>query len=744
MVFIGELLHVFFQPLQVFHNPIPQWKFYFDLENKNSTTTQSLGMKVFNKVGTGVNSVMNTRRDLKSGRAGDSPGREGSTNRRESNSQENDLKVEAYVYHHGEEIYLELHVYSSHNKIDLDNKLVDVLNNFSYQNTLNIRLFSRVSINDLIILIQPNYTEIFEGKNINNNSVYAFFKEEDFYRLLSNMITLDCFNQMLTMSVVRARYLVLTKLTVISNYNVRLEIYEERFGELLVLIYGLPNKETLHHLATQQKSLLDKDIFNKIEGLDLDSILNTTLYSIRISRHEIFKLLNYCDSYEKDKLEAFDTIAMAYIFTDRLFIAPSMMWRSAWSCMPFLPYKVGSDMRLNIRYRGGPGRMVGKHLLNLAQLYLNPANSSSYLDPIYLLLTIYEINTPSNSHELRIVLYYFHDCTTLEFRLSAMERILLFHDQSSILDQLISKIKLVYTDLNEPIDRILLKIPELKKTEKNEAFSLNVRPYEVDGDDEYEICSQVSDDGSGDELDQDDEDDSFGIASIDEEASHKKSNQNSHSTKFKVKKDSGWGWALSFDRALLSELRGNLIISATLCLPKKGFNIYVYDPRSFYEVYRFLSYYDSMAVLGKNLQNIEEEISNLDESNVLDLLDEVLGSIDVIDNDDEGLTIVLIRDKPIPEYIHTDNFDVGGLMSTKETAKNGINNSSQSILSDIRSINSGNTISTAEDKKVKKVKEETSLIDLVSRKREMMSNCRVTLEVLRAKDLTKVSTFGAR
>lgn len=759
LIFLGELLHAFYHPLQVYENTCPIWKLSFDQLDKDSVSCQSLASKAFN-----APPPIKLPTFEEENEDGEPTQHQVEDERVEEEVKTKDpVDSRVFVYHHGEEMLVELHIYAAGQELLPDDKAHKILQNFTHKNSVNIRIFGKISIYDLIVLIQPNFTEIYEGKMMNNNLKYALYRESDFYQLMSNWITIDHFNNYLHLSVIRARYLILTKLTVINNYNVRLEIYEERFGELLILIFGLPSVDQINNIKLNQFN------YSSITGYLYDSATQTTLYFCKINRSHIFKLMMDCDvSYEKDKLEAFDTIAMSYIFSDRLSIRPSVLWRSFLSFHDFLPITLKSNLAINVRYKLGPGRLVGRELINLTTLYLQYDEESLETIPnIYVLMTIFEMNSPQNAHELRVCLYHFYDSKTVEYRISAMERLLLFDDNKPVLKQLIEKMRLVYTDLNEPRDRILLDLPQLNTLKchqvlkadaeeddqddfKKFPFLVNVQPFEVEGDEEYEISSQLSDASSDDESSENEESLMSGDTEKDED---KEDDTNKHSVN-KYKQDSGWGWAVSFDRSPLYELRGNLIVSATLCLPKKGFNVYIFDPRTCYQIYRFISYFDSMAVLGKNMPMIEEDLSNLDESNVLDLLDEVLSNIEVQDTDSEGMIVVLLRDKDIPEVVKEvieerpkDNDGDAGSLASKDSSTVVKPADRKETIADILALpDATDLIENEEAIVLARVKELplSALTHPMCRKRTAANSYRVTIDILRAKDLTKVSTFGAR
>jgi hypothetical protein len=112
------------------------------------------------------------------------------------------------------------------------------------------------------------------------------------------------------------------------------------------------------------------------------------------------------------------------------------------------------------------------------------------------------VNSENNAHELRIVLYHFSDSQTVEYRISAMERVILFKDEQALFTQLMKRLRLVYGDINncagQPYARVFLPLPELGIGKDIDSI-LNVHEYDVDGDDEYEICSVTDFDAFNDD-----------------------------------------------------------------------------------------------------------------------------------------------------------------------------------------------------------------------------------------------------
>jgi hypothetical protein len=163
------------------------------------------------------------------------------------------------VYHSNEETFVGVKVDSS--------RLV------RGQTAPNWHFFSRMRVRDLITMLQPNYTEIVQGKvrkyNIKPGGPHKW------YKLLSEWASLDNISEKFQITLLRSRHLVLSKLGMVKGYLVRMEIFEERFGEVRILVYGIQETGAVNYL---------------------------------VDRKKVYDLLNYCDAYaEKDKLDALDT-----------------------------------------------------------------------------------------------------------------------------------------------------------------------------------------------------------------------------------------------------------------------------------------------------------------------------------------------------------------------------------------------------------------------------------------------------
>lgn len=140
--------------------------------------------------------------------------------------------------------------------------------------------FTVVSMGHVVKMLRPTSMEIFEGKipqfNVGNDE-----NSDKWYQLLSSWTKLDNIGEEFEVSSLRTRQLLLSKLGNVNGYHCRLEIFEECFGEVLILIHGVvPNK----------------------------------ILKLRFTRHMLQSLLHVCDEHEeKEQLEAVDIHALAAI-----------------------------------------------------------------------------------------------------------------------------------------------------------------------------------------------------------------------------------------------------------------------------------------------------------------------------------------------------------------------------------------------------------------------------------------------
>lgn len=520
--------------------------------------------------------------------------------------------------------------------------------------------FGRMRTIDIVTMMQPNNTEIFEGR-VKRFNLKDKTGGDQWYKLLSRWVCLDNIGEKFQIALIRARYLILSKLGTIGGFLVRQELFEERFGEVRLLVYGI-----LPHGAV----------------------------NFMIDREQIYSLMSICDSLvEKDKLEALDSASIAYIFSDRLSVVPSRNWMHFLNHVDLSIERKQRQPALKIRRRRGPGRLVGHRLIKLDL-------------KVELLVSIFEINNDTNTQEMRIVLYYPKTSQTVEYRISAMERLMLFNEQTSIFEQIQGRLRVVLCDQFAD-DRKMIRLGKSSDFHKP-----NRQEFEVDGDDEYEILSQFDD---WDELEEEDDDDEKSIADLLEESnilqasderrsihssnlgrstlrnssirrSVRRTSQNvknaqsptksSKSADFNlnasiaegdeddgtdaasgadqlgVAKESSWAWAVYFNRGVLDEYVGNLVVSVAMSTTLNGFTVSSLDQRTNREAFRYVSFFDFCTLqYDKTLESLQDDLSGLDESVAFDLVDDLIALIDVNESDEEGVNLILASENPDSENL---------------------------------------------------------------------------------------------
>jgi hypothetical protein len=415
------------------------------------------------------------------------------------------------VYHSGEETFVGVKVNGA--------RLV------KGQRLPNWKFFGRMRVRDLITMLQPNFTEIVNGKvkkyNIKEGGTHKW------YELLSEWACLDNIAESFQITLLRSRFLVLSKLGNVKGYLLRMEIFEERFGEVRILVYGINPTGAINYLVDRKKVY---DLLNycdphaekdKLDALDTQSIGTYLICSFltgctgstgcvfvvsgsrkcilcvlycgmvlcRPSTGTRFHLPLFCSvyvfhchffvfacscAYILTSLTTTTTATTAaYIFSDRLEVRPSKMWQHFLSHGELEPQVLERPVELHLRKRQGPGRYTGRRVMQVGL--------------IRLIISIYELDSDTNSHELRVVLYETRHSQTVEYRLSSMERLMLFQDDVPILEQICSRMRHVYCDITEKVRTMVVLDP-------SDVPPFNTT-FEVDGDDEYEVRSQASDDG---------------------------------------------------------------------------------------------------------------------------------------------------------------------------------------------------------------------------------------------------------
>jgi hypothetical protein len=107
---------------------------------------------------------------------------------------------------------------------------------------------------------------------------------------------------------------------------------------------------------------------------------------------------------------------------------------------------------------------------------------------------------------------------------------------------------------------------------------------------------------------------------------------------------SGWGWAIYLDRSMVSDVKGNLVVSVGVNAALRGLTFTVFDPRTHREAFRLVSFFDACNLADRSLDALENDLGNMDESLAYDLADEFLAMAEVSNSDEDKLSMLLVGD----------------------------------------------------------------------------------------------------
>lgn len=139
--------------------------------------------------------------------------------------------------------------------------------------------FHSITIHDFLFMVRPNSSEILEGR-VNHMVMET---ANDWARYLASWTRIDNTGSNVEVKSLRTRNLILSTLGYICGYNCRLEIFEERYGEVLFLVFGMSDKGALRFAC-------DSTVMNAV--------------------------MSVCDLHEeREKLETVDAAAIAGIYS---------------------------------------------------------------------------------------------------------------------------------------------------------------------------------------------------------------------------------------------------------------------------------------------------------------------------------------------------------------------------------------------------------------------------------------------
>ena len=463
---------------------------------------------------------------------------------------------------------------------------------------------------DFVSMLQPNNTELYDGTVINYD--VGENGKDKWWEVISNWARLERTKTKHNLILLRSRTLILTKLGSVNGHMCRFEIFEERFGELLILIHGLS--------------------------------LNTGTVYLRINREACAHLLSVADhDVEKTAIELKEAVPIAYLSTDRIQIKPSnsqLQWLAEGELEPKNIWN--KPLQVSIRLRGGPGRLVGRKLYSYHGMRL--------------CITIFEVTSASDITQLRLLIYELEHSQTIEIRLSDLEKIMLFNDLTPMIDQVLSRVRTVFCKPDADNRGVMLFRQDFRPSEFPD--------YIVEGDEEYDILDDIAlqearkhagSDGTQDYEDEDGENGSdlkrqsnsySGLGSLmpsdllkmEAELSESDSEKDIKSVEEEAKP---WHWAFYFNRSIVEELMGNLTVSINLNLSLEGFEFIVFDNRTLYEVYRLVCYDDLLPFFyGMSKPEFHKSLQGMDETVVMEITEELYQVLEVeegLDSDGVGV-----------------------------------------------------------------------------------------------------------
>ena len=217
--------------------------------------------------------------------------------------------------------------------------------------------------------------------------------------------------------------------------------------------------------------------------------------------------------------------------------------------------------------------------------------------------------------------YYFYSYCYCNY-----SRLVLFRDGESLISQITSRLRIVFCDVvSNNLTRRLLLI------DKQGTYRPAIQDFEMDGSDDYDIL--LCDDRDrelGMQSSQSDDNNSEIVIAKDEVE-----NGESNSADIRQARNrSPFDWAMYFDRSLVEEQKGNLMVSVTLSVKQSGFIVTTRDMRTRREAYRFVPFAEacSRGLVDMDLKTLYSELNNMDESLAFDLVDELISRVEVQDS----------------------------------------------------------------------------------------------------------------
>lgn len=475
------------------------------------------------------------------------------------------------------------------------------------------------------------------------------------YSVLARCVQVDILNtQNLQISLKNKRDLLSSKDLRMSGFDTHIEVHNLGRANYMIYIYGVTNTDTsLFMSRSPEKIPITKNDKHKVsvKGSSKKKKIGNTGIEINdpilllLNDHDYSVSKYYCDLWEeKNSFDSYNILAISSIYIDRLEIAPSKRWQSFIhnNDPSFLPKQLIRPSIGRIRKRNGPGKLI---IIKYIDVYDRK-----------LILSLYEIS--NGSHEghggvLRICLYDIKSSQSAEYRISSMERSLLFNEDLLLITQVINRLNTSYCDLSVQ-GRVLIPLGVGDFNDKRHAASKRGQGDSVNNDNSDLLTIHSSPNKN-----------SYTQTSPTSDTRIINHHSNNHRTQFEIvhpkpldfivdgdvsmfadsisdyrEGGSGsegvywgtgdWGWALFFNRDFVTDMIENLSISVGLSVPLRTFHVSVLDMNTSFEVYRFTSFDEVCeCVLDKKRKELDSDLMSINKDIVYDLLDPYIGAIDI-------------------------------------------------------------------------------------------------------------------
>jgi hypothetical protein len=445
-------------------------------------------------------------------------------------------------------------------------------------------IFGHITQDEVFDSFQPNGVETFESRVPH----FEFgVGQPAWFERMADWILLQCqakndsktIADSCSLHIVRSRYMLHSMIGILNGYKCRIEVYEESYGNLVYLMYGLPC------------------------GMRILSFHKND-----------YKLMSDCGDPVEERA-AFDSIDVhraAVLLGDRIRVTPSANMYAFLQDLALFPGQRNLLEHKIFFNRGrGPGRKLGSKFIKFEMQEF--------------LITLIELHNESDSYFLRILVYTQKTSRTIEYRLSPLERVLLFYGQSeSLFDDIISRFNVVRVSKKEfdderngliPLAEDICMKAQLKheslyshravdlKDDENALSGRLLKLYYIP-ERTYRLVSEIL--PTGEEV----------FNRISEE----------HGPELMT--DREVRYALHFDRTGASRTIGNVKISVALILSREGFLFTIYDKYKRFMNYAFVPFSDIHKPLGLSLGSLLRTIDKIDDSDIVtELLDDILKSV---------------------------------------------------------------------------------------------------------------------